>query len=213
MGFPGSLGVKNLPVSAGGSRDTGSVPWSGRSPGEGHGNPLQYSCLENSTDRGVWQATVHAVAKRVRHDWVTNTHTQNKQSQVLLSHTLVLLLHQLQELNIKLSESSSFRLSQKAKHPFPSPWWLGRVGLAGDRRGDPWHTNNSLRKLLPYTLQRFLSTHVDIQNPDTNPGFKGSEVYVIQLEMCLYQKRKKNIYIYTYTHTHTHTHTQLWIQT
>ena len=46
---------------------------SGRSPGEGDGNPLQYSCLENSMDRGVWWARVHRSAK-VRHDWVTNTH-------------------------------------------------------------------------------------------------------------------------------------------
>ena len=43
--------------------DQGSVPGSGRSPGEGNGNPLQYSCLENSMDRGAWQATVHGVAK------------------------------------------------------------------------------------------------------------------------------------------------------
>ena len=42
----------------------GSVPGSGRSPGEGNGNPLQYSCLENPMDRGAWQATVHVVAKR-----------------------------------------------------------------------------------------------------------------------------------------------------
>ena len=40
-----------------------SIPWSGRSPGEGHGNPLQYSCLENPMDRGAWWATVHRVAK------------------------------------------------------------------------------------------------------------------------------------------------------
>ena len=43
--------------------DLGSIPGSGRSPGGGHGNPLQYSCLENPTDRGAWQATVHGVAK------------------------------------------------------------------------------------------------------------------------------------------------------
>ena len=43
--------------------DVGSVPGSGRSPGEGNGNPLQYSCLENSMDRGAWQATVHGVTK------------------------------------------------------------------------------------------------------------------------------------------------------
>ena len=50
-------------ASAGGVRDTGSIPGSGRSPGEGHGNPLQYSCLETPMDRGVWQATVHRVTK------------------------------------------------------------------------------------------------------------------------------------------------------
>ena len=55
--------VKNLPVNAGDIRDTDSVPGSGRSPGGGNGNPLQYSCLENPTDRGAWQATVHGVAK------------------------------------------------------------------------------------------------------------------------------------------------------
>ena len=43
--------------------DLGSIPESGRSPGEGNGNPLQYSCLENSMDRGAWQATVHGVAQ------------------------------------------------------------------------------------------------------------------------------------------------------
>ena len=47
--------------------DLGSIPGSGRSPGEGHGNPLQYSCLGNSMDRGAWWATVHGVA-RIRHD-------------------------------------------------------------------------------------------------------------------------------------------------
>jgi len=55
--------VKNLPASAGDIRDMGSVPGSGRSPGEGRGNPLQYSCLENSMDRGAWEAAVHGVVK------------------------------------------------------------------------------------------------------------------------------------------------------
>ena len=49
--------VKNWPANAGEVRDPGSVPKSGRSPGGGHGNPLQYSCLENLMDRGAWQAT------------------------------------------------------------------------------------------------------------------------------------------------------------
>ena len=58
-----ALVVKNLPANAGDRRDASSIPGSGRSPGGGHGNSLQYSCLENPTDRGAWQATVHGVAE------------------------------------------------------------------------------------------------------------------------------------------------------
>ena len=58
------LVVKNLPANVGDIRDVGSIPRSGRSPGRGHGNPLQYSCLENFLDRGAWQATIHRIAKR-----------------------------------------------------------------------------------------------------------------------------------------------------
>ena len=54
-----ALVVKNLPANAGDVRDAGSIPGLGRSPGGGHGNPLQYSCLENPMDKGAWQATVH----------------------------------------------------------------------------------------------------------------------------------------------------------
>ena len=52
--------VKNLSAT---QADLSSIPWSGRSPGEGNGNPLQYSCLENPMDRGTWRATVHGVRK------------------------------------------------------------------------------------------------------------------------------------------------------
>ena len=55
--------VKNLPAVQVDAGDMGSIPESGRSPGEGHGNPLQYSCLENPVDRGAWQATVHRTAE------------------------------------------------------------------------------------------------------------------------------------------------------
>ena len=87
--FPGGPGVKNLPPNAdfpGGSadkesicnsRDLGLIPGLGRSPGEGNGNPLQYSYLENSMDRGAWWATDHGFAK-VRHNFVT------KQQQYIL---------------------------------------------------------------------------------------------------------------------------------
>ena len=60
MGFPGSSDSKTSTFSVG---DLGSIPGLGRSPGGGHGNPLQYSCLENPMDGGAWQATVHGVAK------------------------------------------------------------------------------------------------------------------------------------------------------
>ena len=60
MGFPGGSEVKASACNVG---DLGSIPGSGRSPGEGNGNPLQYSCLENPMDGGAWWATVHGVAE------------------------------------------------------------------------------------------------------------------------------------------------------
>ena len=57
------LVVKNPLANAGDVKDAGVIPGSGRSPGEGHGNPLKYSCLENPMDRRAWWATVHRVAK------------------------------------------------------------------------------------------------------------------------------------------------------
>ena len=60
MGFPGGSVVRNQPVNA---EDMGLTPGSGRSPGEGNYNPLQYFCLGNSMDRGAWWVVVHGVAK------------------------------------------------------------------------------------------------------------------------------------------------------
>ena len=56
--FPGGSGSKELPASGGDIRDLGLIPGSGRSPGRGHGNPLQYPCPKNPMDRGAWQTTV-----------------------------------------------------------------------------------------------------------------------------------------------------------
>ena len=61
MSFPSGSVVNNPPANA---RDMGLIPGLERSPGEGNGNPLQYSCLENSMDRGAWQALVHGVTKK-----------------------------------------------------------------------------------------------------------------------------------------------------
>ena len=84
-GFPGGSDGKESACNAG---DLGSIPGSRSYLGEGNGNPLQYSCLENSMDRGAWQATVHGVS-RVEHDLVTKptlihlTHMwNNKQTKV-----------------------------------------------------------------------------------------------------------------------------------
>ena len=80
-GSPGGSEVKNLPANAG---DEGLIPGLGRSPRGGHGNPLQYSCLENHMDRGAWKTIVHGVAK---------SQTQLKQLNTDV-HTLTVLLSQ-----------------------------------------------------------------------------------------------------------------------
>ena len=72
MGYWGFLGGSDGEESACNAGELGLIPVWGRSPGEGNGYPLLYSCLENFLDRGAWWATVHG-SQRVRHDWVTNT--------------------------------------------------------------------------------------------------------------------------------------------
>ena len=73
MGFPGGSVSKESACDAG---DPGSIPGSGRSPGEGNGTLLQYSCLETPMDRDAWQATIHGV----RHDWATKPLHESKPS-------------------------------------------------------------------------------------------------------------------------------------
>ena len=86
------LGVKNLPANARDARDTGSIPGLGRSPGGGHSNPLQYSCLENPEDRGAWWATVHRMGKSNRPSATTEATQQH------VSVTKTFQLHPLSEL-------------------------------------------------------------------------------------------------------------------
>ena len=83
------LVVKNPPAHAGDIRDAGSVPGLGRSPGGGHGNPLQYSCLDNPMDRGTWRATVHGVAKsRTRLERLSMQHAKHTRGFLLETWSL-----------------------------------------------------------------------------------------------------------------------------
>ena len=70
--------VKSPPASAGDTGDMGLIPGLGRSPGRGHGDPLQYSCWEHPMDRGAWQATVHGVAKSHKRLKRLSTHEHNR---------------------------------------------------------------------------------------------------------------------------------------
>ena len=74
-----TLVVRNPPASAGDTRDTGSVPGSGRCPGKGNGHPLQYSCLENRMDRGAWRGAAHSVTESD-----TTEATQHARMQLIL---------------------------------------------------------------------------------------------------------------------------------
>ena len=84
--------MKNLNANAGDIRDSGSIPESKRSPGGGHGNVLQYSCLENPMDRGAWQAKVHRVAQMDVTEATYHAHIIYMQTNQFRVHTLNLLL-------------------------------------------------------------------------------------------------------------------------
>ena len=93
------LVIKNPPVNVGDVRHVSSVPGLGRSPGGGHGNPLQYFCLENPMDRGAWRATVYGVAK-------SRTSLNLKQLSTQHTHTTVFVsAHFLDMLHIQSSKS------------------------------------------------------------------------------------------------------------
>ena len=78
-----ALVEKNLPASARDVKDVGSISGSGRSPGGGHGYPLQYSCLENTMDRGARQATVHRFAKsRTLQEQLSTAHSSKEQYEI-----------------------------------------------------------------------------------------------------------------------------------
>ena len=80
MGSQVALVVKNLLANAGDERDAGLIPGSGSTPGGRHGNPFQYSCLENPMDRGAWWATVHGVTKSQTRLKQLSTHAHTTES-------------------------------------------------------------------------------------------------------------------------------------
>ena len=77
MGFPGGSVGKESACNAGDARVVGSIPGSGRFPGGWHGNPLQYSCLENSMNKGAWRATIYGDAKSRTGLKLLSTHTED----------------------------------------------------------------------------------------------------------------------------------------
>ena len=122
-GFLGGTMVKNSPTNAGGAGDLDSIPGSERSPGEGNGNPLQYSCLGNPMDRGAWWATVHGVAE-------SQTQLSN------WAHSIYIVLGIIHSLELILCRYTGG--SEKAMAPHSStlawkiPWTEGLVGYS------PW---------------------------------------------------------------------------
>ena len=111
--FPGGSVVNYLPANA---EDTGSVCGSGRSPGEGNGCPLQYSCLGNPVDRGAWQAVVHDVAKEL--DTIQSKQIQTKQQQqqwtktkcmFLINHNITYSMYLVKSFNFYLVRTQEFK--------------------------------------------------------------------------------------------------------
>ena len=117
-GFPGGSVVKNPPANAWDAGDESLIPGLWRSLGEGKGNPLQYSCLTNPTDRGGWQASPWG-HKRVRHDWVTKyTHTRwcilSRLTVMIVCHVYnIRSLHCISETNIMLHINSTLVIIEK----------------------------------------------------------------------------------------------------
>ena len=111
--FPGGAVVKNLPDNAG---DVGSIPGSGRSPGRGNGNPLQYSCLDNFMDRGVLQATVPGVSKES--DKTEQLNDSNKWSITFTNcEYYVVDLKLTQHCKATMPQESSLQLTRVCAHP------------------------------------------------------------------------------------------------
>ena len=140
LGFPGDSVVKNPLANAGDVGDVGSIPGLGRSPGKENGNPLQYSCLENSMDRTAWWATVWGDHKES--DMTENAHTRYYYSLHTHKNCRRILLHALSAFygtKITCSNSLATWLEELTHWKRPWSWERLKVGGEGDDRGwDGW---------------------------------------------------------------------------
>ena len=121
MGFPGGSVVKNLSAKVGVAGDGGSIPRSGRSLGEGPGNPFQYSCLRHLRDKGAWQATVYRVAKcQTRLKWLS-THIHKQVNIIDKKVRRIFRFSSVQFSRSVMSTSLRPHESQHTRPPCPSP--------------------------------------------------------------------------------------------
>ena len=117
-----ALVLKNWPANAGDIRDVGSIPGLGRSPGEGNGNPVQYSCLENPIDRRTWQATVHGIAKHQTRLKQLSTNTLNIKDNKCSARVLVLRKSSSEDLSFLIHKAGrSEQMTPKILRQFPEP--------------------------------------------------------------------------------------------
>ena len=122
LGFPGGSVVKNPPANAG---DEGSIPGSGRCPAEGANNPLQYSSLDKSMERGTWQATVHSIAKSRTRLKRLSVHIHEGRSRDAGNLTALVLGRQKWEIRV----CQGLTVQIKAKTTGETEWCLGISGL------------------------------------------------------------------------------------
>ena len=174
-----ALVVRNSPANAGEPRDAGSIPGLGRSPGEGPGNPLQYSCLEKPIDRGAWQVTAHGL-QRVGHSWSDSLHpcrtrrsapwssavhsgsagsqegceTAGEKAFRKVPHLPELFQHQVGNLEGR-ENTRVFRCVLISGFPLPAPRRLGLASAPGLKRGSvPSILFRSLCSLWKWDFQR-----------------------------------------------------------
>ena len=133
IGFPGGAVVKNLPTKAGDTRDADSVFVPGRPPGVGNVNQLQYSCLENSMDRGAWQATAYGVTKNWTEHTAAAAAAAARYTTLALSKKSTLATRLLAKWKFQL-ENQDFRIKQLTMYCFGISFWPSMQDLSSSSR-------------------------------------------------------------------------------